>query len=150
MESIADNLNDIVNDFYEKYLNLDDDKASINLADDKWSLKEIIGHLIDSASNNHQRFVRLQTEKTMNFPDYHYNWIKVEKYNLIKFKDLISLWKYYNILLSHIIKNTEDDKLSNIWKTEDKDITLKELITHYFAHLKEHLKHFEERLNELK
>ena len=49
----------------------------------EWSIKEIFGHLIDSASNNHQRFVRLQITDNLSFPDYSRDngtWIAVQKY----------------------------------------------------------------------
>jgi hypothetical protein len=150
MKEIGKELSKLVNDHFEKYHELTDNLTSINLSEDKWSLKEIIGHLIDSASNNHQRFVRLQIENVLTFPVYHYDWIKIEKFNKVKFIDLISLWKFINILIVHLIENVDESKLPNIWKREDKDITLKELMTDYLRHLKDHIKHFEERLNELK
>lgn len=150
MKEIAKEISKSVKNHYEKYHALDDKLASINLSDDKWSLKEIIGHLIDSASNNHQRFVRLQNENVLTFPVYHYDWIKTEKFNKAKFIDLISLYKYFNILLAHLIENVDESKLANIWKREDKELTLKEIMTDYLRHLKDHIKHFEERLNELK
>lgn len=150
MKETGKELTILVNHHYEKYHNLDDKFTSINLSDDKWSLKEIIGHLIDSASNNHQRFVRLQNENILIFPVYHFDWIKIEKFNKVKFIDLISLFKYFNILLAHLIENVSESKLPNIWEREDKEVTLKEIMTDYLRHLKDHIKHFEERLNELK
>jgi len=149
MKDIARELTETVIRHYDKNCNLDDELASISLGADKWSLKEIIGHLIDSASNNHQRFVRLQINKKLDFPDYHYSWIRIENFNSMKFTDLISLWKYFNILLSHLIENTSEDILTNIWETESKELTLKAIMTDYLRHIKEHIKHFEERLAEI-
>ncbi len=150
MKEIAKEISKLVKDHYEKYHELDEKLTSINLSDDKWSLKEIIGHLIDSASNNHQRFVRMQIENVLTFPVYHHDWIKTEKFNNAEFIDLISLFKYFNILLAHLIENVNESKLPNIWKREDKELTLKEIMTDYLRHLKDHIKHFEERLSELK
>lgn len=150
MKEISKQLLILVSNHYEKFHDLTDKLTSINLSEDKWSLKEIIGHLIDSASNNHQRFVRLQIENVLTFPVYHYDWIKIEKFNKVRFIDLISLWKYINILIAHLIENVDESKLPNIWKREDKEITLEEIMTDYLRHLKDHIKHFEERLNELK
>ncbi len=65
MRNEAVQLNKIINDFYAEFKNLDEKLTGINLAEDKWSLKEIIGHLIDSASNNHQRLVRVQMENPL-------------------------------------------------------------------------------------
>ena len=56
----TDEFRNIVDSFNDRLAGVHGDKTGIKLSEDKWSLKEIIGHLIDSASNNHQRFVRLQ------------------------------------------------------------------------------------------
>jgi hypothetical protein len=97
MIEIGTKLKNTVIDFYAKSCTIKDEIASIKLSDDKWSLKEIIGHLVDSASNNHQRFVRLQIESNLKFPSYHYSWIDIEKYNLMNYNDLINLWKYFRV-----------------------------------------------------
>jgi len=150
MKKISGELIETVNNFYNKYKNLDEKLCSINPAEDKWSLKEIIGHLIDSASNNHQRIVRLQLSEMLDFPSYHYSWIETEKFNLMNFNDILSLWKYYNILLGHLIKNVKEEVLKNYWNKEDKKLTLEFIINDYLRHLKDHIKHFEERLKEIK
>ena len=70
----------------------------------KWSKKEIIGHLIDSATNNHQRFVRGQFE---NIPEISYeqnNWNEFSFYNQIESKQIISFWTIYNKQIIEIIK----------------------------------------------
>ncbi len=150
MKKISSELIETVNNFYNKYKNLDEKLCSKNPAEDKWSLKEIIGHLIDSASNNHQRIVRLQLSEMLDFPSYHYSWIETEKFNLMNFNDILSLWKYYNILLGHLIKNVKEEVLKNYWNKEDKKLTLEFIINDYLRHLKDHIKHFEERLKEIK
>ena len=150
LKEIANEITVIINYFFDKYIDLDEKLTSVKLADDKWSLKEIIGHLIDSASNNQQRFVRLQENNNLVFPAYHYNWIKIEKHNLMKFTNLMLLWKQFNILLSNIILNACKEKLDNIWIIDNEKIKLSFLITDYIRHLNEHLKHFEERLEEVK
>lgn len=76
----------------------------------KWSKKEIIGHLIDSAANNHQRFVRAQFE---NIPLITYdqnNWNSCSYYNLHESSHLISFWTTYNYHLIELIKNMPSEK----------------------------------------
>ena len=150
MKNTAEKIKQAVQNAYDNYKDLDENITMINLSDDKWSLREIIGHLIDSASNNHQRFVRLQENNVLDYPIYHYNWIKIEKINDLPFKILLDFWKNYNELLSHIIKNADEKKLHNTWKLPDRELTLEFIIVDYLRHLNEHLDHFAERLAEIR
>jgi len=154
MKDVYLELNSIINDFYSRYKDLDNEIASQKPGVDKWALKEIAGHLIDSASNNHQRFVRLQIVDELIFPGYgkdNSRWIEIQKYNALNFSDIVLLWKQYNILIGNIIKEVDESKLGNYWSKPDGDkITLKDLIIDYVRHTKEHIKHFEETLEEIK
>jgi hypothetical protein len=154
-KEISQNIVQEISDFYSRYKDLNDSITSINIDADKWSLKQILGHLIDSASNNHQRIVRLQINEKISFPDYNKDeWLAVVDYNAQKYSDMLSFLYNFNILLSSIIENISDNSLNNVWDfkwSESQNcITLKELIEHYLWHLKEHFNHFENRLNELK
>jgi hypothetical protein len=157
MENVYKELNSIINVFYSKYKDLNDEitsKRSGNWpANGKWTLKEILGHLIDSASNNHQRFVRLQIVDELIFPGYgkdNSKWLEIEKYNELNFSDIILLWKQYNVLIGNIIKGADEGKLENYWIKSDGDkITLRDLMIDYVRHLKEHVKHFEQTLEEI-
>lgn len=93
IRKIANELMNVIESFYSKYNDLDEKLTAINLSKDKWSLKQIIGHLIDSTSNNHQRFIRFQIDPKLNFPDYNKDeWLEVTDYNNIHFKDLLNLF----------------------------------------------------------
>jgi len=147
MEDISQKLNSIVNNFYQKYQDLNDEITSKRLSTDEWTLKEIIGHLIDSASNNHQRFVRLQIIDELVFPDYaqdNSRWLEIARYNKLNFPDIILLWKKYNVLIANIIKEVDRNKLNNYWKLNGDRITLKYMMIDYLGHIKDHLKQFEE------
>jgi hypothetical protein len=154
MKDVYLELNSIINDFYNKYKSMDNEITSKRLGVDKWTLKEIIGHLIDSASNNHQRLVRLQIVDELIFPEYskdNSRWIEIQKYNDLNFSDIILLWKQYNVLIGNIIKEVDKSKLENYWKRPDGNkITLKDLIIDYVRHIKDHLQHFAQTLEEIK
>lgn len=64
------NYKEVVENFHVFLSSINSDISNIKISEDKWSLREIIGHLIDSASNNHQRFVRLQYSDLLDFPAY--------------------------------------------------------------------------------
>src|SRR5512137_262158 len=100
-----ENFTAIVSSFHNRLLSVPSARTSVKPAPDKWSLKEIVGHLIDSASNNHQRFVRLQEESSLSLSGYNQeNWVRIQRYNSMSWDDLVSLWYRMNTLLLHIIE----------------------------------------------
>lgn len=106
-----------------------------------WSKKEILGHLIDSATNNHQRFIRIQYE---NNPVIFYDqnqWNKLSNYNRINSSHLIQLWTLYN---QHLIEITKVIPEKNLNKTgigrDGLALTLEFYINDYVLHLEHHLK----------
>ncbi len=154
MEKVYNELSSAVEAFYKKYCDLDDTITSKRIDADNWTLKEIIGHLIDSASNNHQRFVRLQIVNELVFPGYgqdNSKWLRIQKYNEMNFQELMLLWQQYNILIGHIIKEVDETKLENRWQNSEGDKnTLKDLMADYVRHLQDHLRHFEQTLQQIK
>lgn len=149
---IAAELNSSIDNFYKRYCQLDNTLTSKRPGKDMWTLKEIIGHLIDSASNNHQRFIRLQIADRLIFPDYgrdNLKWVELGHYNDLDFADVMLAWKQYNLLIVKIIGEVDESKLLNYWKTGEKEITLIELMTDYLRHLKEHLAAFNNTLKQL-
>ncbi|MHA2296824.1 MAG: DinB family protein [Candidatus Hodarchaeales archaeon] len=136
---------DTVNSFHNKLRQTREEITDIRSSDYSWSLKEIIGHLVDSVSNNHQRFVRLQDNDLQSFPSYDGDrWVKIQNYNDISWNTLINLWYSYNCLL---LENVDPRSLSNAWKIEKDTFTLKWLVNDYFRHLKWHVNHFTEKIS---
>ena len=140
----------IVESFYKQLLNTNTEITSIKLSEEKFSLREIIGHLIDSASNNHQRFVRLQFEDLLDFPGYDCEeWVRIQKYNSLDWNVLVTLWYQYNVLLLHVIENIDETKLKNVWVKNEETPCLEFLVNDYYRHLKVHMEHFSNRRDEL-
>jgi hypothetical protein len=124
--------------------------TAVKLAADKWSLREILGHLVDSASNNHQRFVRLQETDRLRFPGYQTErWVEIQRPNLLPWPTLLALWESYNELLLHLAAGVRPDCLGNTWETPEGPRTLEWLIGDYYRHLADHAGHFRRRLAEL-
>jgi hypothetical protein len=141
----------LVSEFHNLMEQVPERFASVKLAPDKWSLKEIVGHLIDSASNNHQRFVRLQLDNVLIFPGYDAeSWLSVQKHNEIDWHSLITLWSSYNEMLLHLVKNVNPGKLNNTWENENEIYSLEMLIHYYYRHMKWHEGHFNERSAEVR
>jgi hypothetical protein len=107
----------------------------------KWSPKQVIGHLIDSASNNHQRFVRGQQGTELLTPTYGQDhWVDCQGYVERPWRDLTSLWHAYNRHLAHVIERIPADR-ARIRCTVggNQPVTLAFLAEDYVAHLRHHL-----------
>lgn len=108
------------------------------------TIKQILGHLIDSASNNHQRMVRLQYSKDLLFfPDYRQDndlWIALQDYQHTDWYNLIQLWKFYNLHIIQVIQSVDKSKLDSYWcDFEGTKVTLKDMIEGYLDHLLLHI-----------
>ena len=145
-KKIAGGLRKTVEDFALRFNNLDEAKASKKLQPDKWSRKEILGHLIDSASNNHQRFVRVQYSKDTNFLPYEQmTWVNIQKYNSRTWKELLSLWKSYNFHIAHIIENMPTECLQiSCTIGMGEPVTIGYVVMDYLGHIQHHLRQIEE------
>lgn len=132
---------------------MSDEESAKALAPGKWSASEIIGHLIDSASNNHQRFVRAQFQTDLVFPGYaQEDWVRVQDYRNAPWRELLTLWHSYNLQLARVmaavpeeirVKEHRKHNLHRIaWQTvpEDEPATLDYLMRDYVGHLKNHLR----------
>ncbi|WP_256002111.1 MULTISPECIES: DinB family protein [Pedobacter] len=107
----------------------------------KWSKKEIIGHLIDSAANNHQRFVRGQFEDTPRITYDQVLWNIANRYQDVNITQLITFWESYNKQLVSLLRNIPGDKLNNCIDTGGEyPLTIAFLIEDYVEHMEHHLK----------
>lgn len=107
----------------------------------KWSIQEILGHLIDSATNNHQRFVRAQLRPDLMFPKYEQDpWVGCQRYNEAGWQEVLGLWRFYNLHLAHVIRKVPADALGVPCVIgDDEAVTLQFLIEDYLVHMKHHL-----------
>jgi len=121
--------------------NISEDEFSNKTASGKWSKKEILGHLIDSATNNHQRFIRVQFE---NIPMIVYDqnqWNKYSYHTQMSKTQLITFWTAYNRQLVELIKLIPKDRLLRECSIgKERNVTLQWLIDDYLRHMEHHLK----------
>jgi hypothetical protein len=109
--------------------------------DDHWSPKQILGHLIDSAANNHQRFVRGQLERELITPGYaQREWVATERFNDREWSDLVQFWLAYNRHLLHIMSHAAPERLDSIIRIGENDpVSLEFVMIDYVGHMKHHL-----------
>lgn len=119
----------------------------------KWSPKEIIGHLIDSASNNHQRFVRAQWQDDLVFPGYSQDrWVASQRYQDAPWDELLTLFESFNRLLVRLMGAIPADvrerprarhnlhRIAFRSVPETQPATLDYLLQDYVAHVEHHLR----------
>lgn len=115
-----------------------------------WSKKQILGHLIDSASNNHQRFVRAQLEPSYEGPTYEQeSWVATQGYALEIWPDLVNLWLLYNRHLLHIIRTVKESALPAPCAIGGSEpVPLSEVMSSYVDHMEHHLAQIFPRSNQ--
>ncbi len=109
---------------------------------EKWSKKEILGHLTDSAFNNHRRFVVTQYDQNNKIIYLQDDWVRINAYQQIKTDELIHLWKLLNKQIARVMESIPTEKLLCTCDTgkQGKDLkTLKFLMEDYIAHMNHHL-----------
>lgn len=126
---------------------LDDAVVAAKPSANTWSIKQIVGHLIDSASNNHQRFVGAQLTDGLVFPAYAQDeWVSAQDYQTRAWPDLLGLWQSYNHHLAHVISQIPADALDTDCHIGPSDsVTLRFLVDDYLVHLRHHLRQISER-----
>lgn len=136
----------------ERLLLMPEEETTTPKSEGKWSARQIVGHLIDSAANNHHRFVRAQFSDDLVFPGYEQDaWVAVQRYNDEQWSRLVELWRQYNLHLVHVMSAVPETELvkprtrHNLdqigWQTvsEREPVTLEYFMRDYVAHLRHHL-----------
>jgi len=152
MKQVAEELRRTVDREAQRLFAIPAARARAPVAPGKWSPQEIIGHLVDSASNNHGRFVRAQLMDDLVFPGYEQEaWVRLQDYAAADWVALVSLWRSYNFHIAHIVEripqsvSTRQRARHNLdeiaWKTvpRTQPATLEYFIRDYVAHLEHHL-----------
>lgn len=150
---ISDEIVEIVKREESLLKSLSIDEITVRVNSQRRTIKMLVGHMIDSASNNHQRMVRLQyvTDGELVFPDYTQDnnlWIRLQKYQEEDWTVLIQLWMYSNIHIAYVIRTVDHSKLNNFWTDyQGNRVTLDMMIRGYLDHLKLHVSHIHELLS---
>ena len=107
----------------------------------RWCRKEILGHLIDSAGNNHQRFIRAQLAPRLEFPNYEQEfWVARQAYAAEPWPDLVNLWLLLNRHLLHVVKAMPVEVYAHeVVIGGHPPMTLSALIASYLDHMDNHL-----------
>jgi len=154
IDSVSNEIISLVNDWEPVLISLPEDIISQRRNSQDRTIKQIVGHIIDSSSNNTHRIVHLQYQTPpLIFPNYatfgnNDRWIAIQDYQNEDWMTLVQLWKYSLIHISHVIKNVRADKMNNEWiSLPGEKVTLKMMIVDFPRHLKLHLSEIDELIN---
>lgn len=152
MKDALEDFSQTIEEAAERLRGMTEEDADVKPAPEVWSAKEMVGHLIDSAANNHQRFVRAQFTDGLDFPGYVQDeWIAAQHYGDAPWARLVELWRLYNLHLLHVVSRIPADELKRPRRPHsldriafrlveaDEAATLEYLIRDYVEHLKHHL-----------
>jgi hypothetical protein len=147
-----DEFRETVDDAVVRLNQIPDEQSGRTGRPGSWTQKQILGHLIDSAANNHQRFVRAHSTSNLVFDGYKQDdWVEVQKYDTEPWSDLITLWSAYNRHLIHVIDVMPEETLKRARTEHNLDqlawtpvatsepTTLEYFVRDYVGHMKHHL-----------
>jgi hypothetical protein len=141
MQAAGRELQDLVEETRPRLAAVTEAQASEKPFPDKWSLKEILGHLVDSAVNNHQRFVRMQERPdigTFTYAQQH--WVSSQRYHQRSWEDLAALWCHFNRHLAHVIAHVDPSTLDHSCDMGyAAPASLKFVVEDYVRHVRHHL-----------
>ena len=120
---------------------LNDERASVPRGVGKWCPKEELGHLIDSASNNHIRFVNGAIQPEYRGPSYaQEDWVRLHGYREMPWEAIVNFWYQYNQLLAVVIANIPEDRLqTKCLIAQGPEVTLGFVIEDYILHMQHHI-----------
>ena len=141
MLAISKALTEIIDSAKPQLHSITEERASAKPYPDKWSIKEILGHLIDSAANNHQRIVRMQQMPDIGTLEYdQLHWVNSQQYRSEPWTNVVEFWYLYNTHLAHIITNVDAEALKHVCDIGyGSPATLMFVIEDYIRHLQHHL-----------
>jgi len=141
MDKIIEKLGNYVDTIPAKFRMIGADDISNKPGPDRWSKKEILGHLVDSAFNNLQRLIRVQYEPGVKIVYYQNEWVKIQDYQNLDTESVIQLWVTLNRQFIRIIKCFPPEKVDqkiDTGKTVPELHSAEFLITDYLAHVEHH------------
>jgi hypothetical protein len=153
-ESVSKEIISIVNSWVPKLESLSEETITLRRNSQNRTIKQILGHIIDSASNNTHRIVHLQYQPSpLVFPNYasdgnNDRWIAIQDYQNEEWSVLVQLYRYSLLHISHVMKNVRPDKLGNEWIAgPGRKYKLEEMIVDFTRHLRLHMDEIDELIN---
>ncbi len=154
-DSIYNELQPLITEWEKQFISLSGEQISLPRNSQNRNIRQIVGHMVDSASNNTHRVVHLQYNKLpLEFPNYatygnNDRWIAIQNYEQEDWNNLVQLWKFSHLHYLHVIQQINPEKFENEWIADkDEKVTLKEMVEDFPRHFKLHISEIEELINQ--
>jgi hypothetical protein len=138
----AAQLHTAIDDALELFQRVDETRTAERPQPEKWCAREVLGHLIDSACNNHRRFIIGQSPATAAFDGYDQDvWVARQRYRDVPWRDLVALWSAYNRHLAHVMSCTPAETAKHRALSPDGSgqVDVGFLMQDYVTHLRHHV-----------
>ena len=149
-QSMVQEMKPLIETWEKRLSDLTEEQISNHRNSQKRTIRQITGHMVDSASNNTHRIIHLQYDPMpCRFPDYanlgnNDRWIALQNYQEENWGDLVQLWKFSHLHILHVIQQVDSSKLDNIWiSAMDEQISLNDMIVDFPRHFSLHLSEIE-------
>jgi len=152
--SVSKDLQDLIENWEDKLKSLSGENIFLHKNSQGRNIKQIAGHMADSATNNTHRVIHLQyQESPISYPDYanlgnNDRWISIQNYQEKDWKQLVDLWSATNRHFAWIIDQLDENSLGAVWTSAlQEEISLESMIMDFPRHFKLHLDEIEDLIN---
>jgi hypothetical protein len=155
-QQISEDLSTLISAWEAKLAALPESTITNRKNSQNRSIRQIVGHMVDSATNNTHRLVHMHYQKSpVNYPDYanlgnNDRWIAIQNFQEEDWGELVRLWAAVNRHMVHLIRHVDESRLNQQWISALKErVTLREMIADYPRHFKLHLNEISALINQL-
>ena len=155
LRTISDEIISLVKEWEPILISLSPEIITTRRNKQNRNIKQILGHLIDSSSNNTHRIIHLQYQTSpLIFPNYasfgnNDRWIAIQDYQHEDWSVMVNLWKFSTLHVSHVISCINTEKLDNEWiSNPGEKLSLREMVNAFNSHLRLHLSEIEELMKQ--
>jgi len=139
--SVANAFSDDIEKLRDLLDDVPSDLANVPWREGGWTRKQILGHLLDSAANNRQRFVRACIDGSYVGPSYAQDaWVAAHGYVHLAWKTLLEWWNVEHEILRTVVERIPEERMDALCTVGDNaPVTLRYLIEDYTRHQFHHL-----------
>ena len=141
MKNLAEEFRVRISAAYQRLSGISESQASSPYRPGGWLRKEVLGHLLDSAANNHMRIAHAAVSGHFEGPGYEQDeWVRIHNYEAAEWPSLLRQWHDRNLLIGIVVEHIPEDRLAALCRIgESAPVPLGFIITDYLDHMDHHI-----------